>query len=230
MSWFHRTAKAEVGENPYTNAKQHWNAHESEILSSRTMWQIVGITCLLVALCSVGGIVYIGQQSKFIPYVIEVDKLGQSISVGVANKASPVDERVMHATIAAWISDARMVTPDTTVQRSAIFRLYAHLPTESAAIFKMHSYLQNDDTNPFKRAAEETVHVSITSVIPQSPKTWQVDWVEEVRDRQGALVKRTNMRALISVTIEADVQVDEEQIRRNPLGIYIQDFNWSKQV
>jgi type IV secretory pathway TrbF-like protein len=39
------------------------------------------------------------------------------------------------------------------------------------------------------------------------------------------------MRALISVyTLPTTTQTTEEQIRNNPLGTYIRDFSWSRQL
>jgi type IV secretory pathway TrbF-like protein len=41
------------------------------------------------------------------------------------------------------------------------------------------------DSSPFKRAAKEMVSTEIKTVIPQTPDTWQVEWMETTRDRQG---------------------------------------------
>ena len=164
----------EPQDNPYLNARRVWNAHEGEILSSRRTWQIIGILSLLIALSAVGGIVYIGQQSKFVPYVVAVDKLGNATAISRADRAAPVDSRVMQATLAAFISDARLVTPDIAVQRASIFRLYAHLAPKDPATLKMTEFLNgSEDANPFKRAEAETVHIEITSALPQSSETWQ---------------------------------------------------------
>ena len=84
---------------------------------------------------------------------------------------------------------------------------------------------------PSARAVTETVSIEILSVIPQTPDTWQVDWMESVRDRQGIMKdKPFRMRALVTVyTVPATPQTTEEQVRNNPLGIYVRDFSWSKQ-
>ena len=86
-------------------------------------------------------------------------------------------------------------------------------------------------SSPFRRAAKETVSTEIVSVIPQTPDTWQVDWIETVRDRQGILKGQPyRMRALVTVyTVPATPQTTEEQVRNNPLGIYVRDFSWSRQ-
>lgn len=221
----------EKEENPWLAARREWNAHEGGVIASRRMWQIVGICCLLIALTAVGGIIHIGQQSKFIPYVIQVDKLGQALAIGRADQAAPVDRRVLQATVASFISDVRLVTPDVAVQRKAVFNIYAFLRANDPAIQKIGEFYAEKATNPFHRAADETAFVEITSVLQQSPETWQVDWMEEVRDRQGGLKGKQRMRALLTIYITPPTaQTSEEEIRRNPLGIYIRDFNWSKQL
>ena len=39
----------------------------------------------------VGGIIHIGSQSKFVPYVVQVDRLGQAVAVAPADRAAPAD-------------------------------------------------------------------------------------------------------------------------------------------
>lgn len=231
MSTETKTAKDSTSANPYLNARRVWNAHEGDILSSRQTWQIIGILSLLIALSAVGGIVYIGQQSRFVPYVVQVDKLGQAATAGFADKAQPVDTRIIQATLAAFIADARLVTPDVTVQRAAIFRVYACLDRNAPGTTKMNEWLNSHGETPFTRAAKEMVHTEITSVLQQSPESWQIDWLEVVRERDGTLKGRTRMRALATVVIAPPTSsTDEEQIRRNPLGIFVKDFSWSKQL
>lgn len=218
-------------ENPYLAARRTWNEHVGSVVSSRQTWQVVGILAMLIALASVGGVIHIGSQSKFIPYVVEVDKLGQTIAAGPVTASDKADPRVIHATVADFISSARMVTPDIALQRKAIFKVYAHLSPNDPATAKMNEWFNGDDeASPFKRAAKEMVNIEIKSVIPQSPDTWQVDWVETTRDRQGTLKGQPEtLRALVTVYIaEPTTQTTDEQLRNNPMGIYVRDFSWSR--
>jgi type IV secretion system protein VirB5 len=220
-------------ENPYLAARRTWNEHVGSVVSSRQTWQVVGILSLLIALSAVGGMIHIGNQSKFVPYVVEVDKLGQAVAVAPAQRAALVDQRVVHASVASFISDIRLVTPDVALQRRAVFRLYAMLSANDPATAKANEWLNgSEDSSPFKRAAKETVSIEMLSVIPQTSETWQVDWMETTRDRQGmAKGQPVRMRALVTVyTIAATSNTTEEQVRNNPLGIYIRDFSWSKQL
>ncbi|MGC8276659.1 VirB8/TrbF family protein, partial [Escherichia coli] len=112
-------------DNPYLTARRTWNDHVGSVVSQKQTWQVVGILSLMIVLAAVGGIIHIGSQSKFVPYVYEVDKLGQTAAVGPMTRASKTDPRVIHASVAEFVGDARLVTPDVALQRKAVYRVYA---------------------------------------------------------------------------------------------------------
>src|SRR6516165_1498042 len=103
-------------QNPYLDDRRAWNSHVDRAYSAQHTWQLIG-------LAGVGGMAYVGSKSKFVPYVIEVNKLGEAMSVGPAQVAGPADPRVVRASLASFIASARLVTPDVTLQREAIFRV-----------------------------------------------------------------------------------------------------------
>ena len=74
------------------------------------------------------------------------------------------------------------------------------------------------------------VNVEIKTVLQQSPDTWQVDWVETTRDRQGTVkLQPVTMRALVTVyTAEVSSQTTDEQLRNNPMSVFVRDFSWSR--
>ena len=218
--------------NPWLNARGFMNDREIMFLSSRFGWMIMAIISLLIALGAVGGTLYVAHQSKFIPYVVQVDKIGQAVAVHRADRAVAVDPAVIHATVAAWIADARLVTPDIAVQRDAIFRVYAHMTSSDPSAHKMNSWMNGSpEATPFKRSEKITVSTEIISCIEQSPETWQVDWMENTFDREGNQIGKDRMRALVTVyVVPPSSGTTEDQIRKNPLGIFIKDFNWAKQA
>jgi type IV secretion system protein TrbF len=218
-------------ENPYLTARRSWNDHVGAVVSQRQTWQVIGILSLLIALAGVGGIIHIGSQSKFIPYVIEVDKLGQPMAAGPVQSTSRADPRVIHAMVAEFVGDARLVTPDVALQRRAVFRVYSKLSPNDPATQKMNEWLNGSpDSTPFRRAEKEMVSIEINTVIPQTPDTWQVEWIETTRDRQGTPKgKPVHWRALVTVYIaEVTPQTTDEQLRNNPLSVYVRDFSWTR--
>jgi len=111
------------------------------------------------------------------------------------------------------------------------FRVYGMLETKDPATGRMNEwYNGTKDSSPFVRAAKLTVNTDIGSVLPISATSWQVDWEETTRDRDGGLIgKPVHMRAMLTVYIlPPSTHARESDIQRNPLGIYIRDFNWEE--
>jgi len=216
-----KQAEKSALDNPYLNARRTWNEQVGSLVSTKQTWQLIGILSMLLGLAAIGGVIHIGSQSKFIPYVVEVDKFGQTRAQGAVQATTVADPRVIHALVADFVQDARMVTPDANLQAKAIYRLYARLLSGSPALAKMNELMNSETANPFKRAEKELVSVEIRTAIPQTDKTWQVEWTESTRDRAGA--------QLVTVTTQ-DItpQTTDEQLRNNPLGLYVQDFSWSR--
>jgi type IV secretion system protein TrbF len=218
-------------ENPYLSARRTWNDYTGSIIAARRLWQVVAIASLMIVLAAVGGLISVAKQSKFIPYIIEVDQVGKANAVAPVNPTTKADPRVLKAAVSEFIGDSRLVTPDIALQRKAIFRLYARLSPNDPATAKLNEWLNGSaDASPFARAAKIMVTTEIKSVLPQTADTWQIDWVETTRDRQGGIVgKPENLRALITLyTAEPAAEITEEQLLMNPLGIYVRDFSWQK--
>ena len=72
--------------------------------------------------------------------------------------------------------------------------------------------------------------VGPSAELPQTADTWQVDWVETTRDRQGTVKGvPVTMRALVTTyTADTTPQTTDEQLRNNPMSIYVRDFSWSR--
>lgn len=223
--------RAGESDNPYLSARRTWNSITGSTVASRRMWMFVGCVACCLLLVSVGGIIHIGSQSKFVPYVIEVDKVGNAVASGPIKSSTVADPRIIKSTVAEFVTDARLVTPDVALQRAAIFRIYSRLSPNDPATQKMNEWLNgSSESSPFNRAKRVIVNIEIKSVLPQTPDTWQIDWVETMRDRNGGIVdKPVTYRALVTVYVAApSANTTEEQIRMNPLGIYISDFSWQK--
>ncbi|MBZ0069840.1 MAG: conjugal transfer protein TrbF [Thiobacillus sp.] len=223
--------RAGEGSNPYLSARRTWNDHVGRIVALNKMLLLWGLAALMIVLVAVGGVIHIGSQSKFVPFLYEVDKLGQTRGVGPISTTSKTDPRVVSSMLSDWLNDARMVTVDVALQRRAVLRVYAKLSPKDPATIKMNEWLNgNPEKNPFKRAETELASVEIKSILQQTPETWQVDWVETTRDRTGALkTEPATWRALVTVyQAETNEGTTDEQLRANPANLFVRDFSWSR--
>lgn len=222
--------QTEITENPYLNARKQWNFIMGDMVASRQLWQFVGLMGLLIGLGGVAGMIYIGSQSKFVPYLVEVDKLGETVAVGRADVAQPADERIIKAMLASFLTNARTVTADVALQRKYILDVYSMLGTQDPATMKMNEWLNGTpESTPFKRAETVLVSVEVKSVLRQTENSWQIDWVETTRTHDGALAQPPrNMKGIFNIYTVPPTK--EEQLLRNPIGLFIKDFSWSAAI
>ncbi|MFO9752150.1 conjugal transfer protein TrbF [Legionella pneumophila serogroup 1] len=222
--------KNNLTDNPYLNAKRAWNFHTAGLMKSLQIWQLVSLGCLLITLAAIGGLITIGSQSKFIPLVFQQDASGNTLSVTRADKVGEASIDDYRAAAAHFIENIRMVSVDVALQKKAVFQVYSYLNQNDAALTKVQEfYSDKQHSNPFDRAAHEIVSIEIRSVLQESEDTWQVDWVETVRNRDGTLKEKpAQMKAIVTMYQDNELNdVSNESILKNPHLIYIRDFNWS---
>ncbi|CZP17758.1 TPA: conjugal transfer protein TrbF [Legionella pneumophila] len=225
--------KKHITQNPYLNARRAWNVHTAGLMKSVQVWQLVGLSSLLITLAAVGGLITIGSQSKFIPLVFQQDAQGNTLSVTRADKVGDASLEDYRAAAAHFIENIRLVSLDVELQKKAVFQVYSYLNANDAALTKVQEfYSDKQQSNPFERAVHEMVSVDIRSVLQESEHTWQVDWLETVRHLDGTLKDKPRMmKAMITLYQEEEIHdASSESILKNPHLIYVRDFNWSYEL
>lgn len=209
--------------NPYLDARAEWNERYGDYISQARTWKMATFVALGVATVSVIGVITMANTSRVVPYVVEVNKLGDPVGVTRADQARQLDPRVIKAQLGRFIVNWRSVSPDVAVQKRQVAEMYANLSAGDAGTVTLNDYMKAN--NPFERAASETVTVSIENVLQSAGETWQIDWLEERRSRHGELLDVKRWRASISPAYKQPT--NEQDILRNPLGLFIREISWS---
>ncbi len=225
-SWDNQKAPAVDQKRVYLEARREWNERYGDYIAREHAWKkgffLMGLTTLICA----GGMAYTSSQSKFVPYIVEVDKLGSAVAVQRADIAAKPDTRVIRAQLARWIENIRSVYHDAAAERINIEYAYAMLSRLDPAFIRLNDYLAKHD--PFERAKTQSVGVQIVSVMPITANTWQVQWKETTHSLKGEMVNSTEYQA--NLTIAIDPPTKEALLLRNPMGIYITNFEWSERL
>lgn len=210
--------------NPYLNAKAEWLERYGDYIRQKRNWQIVAFFCLAIALTSVLYVGYMGTQNKLIPYVIEVDKLGNTANVGMLKESTDLkSENVVKYSLNTFVYSWRTVWGNTEIQRKFIMDAYKYIKPKSGAFLQTNDFYRNN--NPFERGTKEKVKVKIKSIVPQNINTWQVEWEETTTNLVEEVLSKKTWRGLFQ--IEQITPTTEEQIMKNPLGIFVFDFNFA---
>src|SRR5271163_588346 len=63
----------------YFKARQEWDERYADLVLGKRNWQITAAGMMAITLVLAFGMVWVSTRSKFVPYVVEVDKLGYAI-------------------------------------------------------------------------------------------------------------------------------------------------------
>jgi len=217
--------------NPYVEARREWDERYADLVLGKRNWQIAAGGLLVVTLILASGIVWLTTRSRFIPYVVEVDKLGYALTVPQPLTPSAVPDvtaRMQRYEVAAFIRNARAVSTDPQVEHDMLNSLLAH--ARGAADRFLDAYYHSDGFthNPFKIAEKQTVSVQIDSILQLSPQSYQVRWAEIPHDLNGIEIGApTHWEAVLQTQI---LQPNSDNaILSNPLGFYVTQITWTEQ-
>ncbi|HBF28536.1 conjugal transfer protein TrbF [Rhizobium sp.] len=213
-------------DNPYLAARHEWNERYGSYVKSAALWRTIGILSLTMAVIGFSYGLYQSTQVKMVPYIVQVDKLGNAVTSGIPAQIEYADERVVRAMLGSFVTNFRSVTPDNVVEKGYIDRVYAMLRQADPATEKVNAFYRNN--SPFERARTMTVSVEVSNIVALSSQTYQVDWTEVERDRTGKELTTRRWRGVATVTLSAPQ--DEAIIRLNPIGLYLKDFDWTAQL
>lgn len=216
-------------ETPYMAARREWNERYGDYIASARNWRFIAMVLGIVSLILSAGSIYIGAQSKRIPYIVEVDKIGQVVNVSPAERTSVNSPRIVKAMLMRFIIDWRSVSPDAVVQKAATDRLYKMVPQGGASLEKINSYYR--DNSPYVVAQSQTVSIEpIGAPLPLSEQSWQVEWWETKRNLTGAQLSRIRYKGVLMIAFNPPKDENQALDLDNPIGLYVIDLNWSQQL
>lgn len=208
---------------PYQKASQAWDERLGSARVQARNWRLMAFGCLLLAAAIAGGLIWRAGQSSVTPYVVEVSDAGQVRAVGEAAEAyKPVDAQIAFH-LMRFITDVRSLSIDPIVVRQNWLDAYAYTTDRGATA--LNTYAQAND--PFASVGQKSVAVEISSVVRASDKSFQLRWVERTYVN-GGLAGTERWTAILTIMLQPPRNVD--QLRRNPLGIYVDALNWNREL
>ncbi len=207
---------------PYQRAGQVWDERIGSARVQARNWRLMAFGGLFLSSGLSAGLVWQSMQSRVVPYVVEVDQLGEARAVApAAAQYRPTDPQI------AWhlgrlISNVRSVSLDPVLMRENWLSAYDFV-TDRGALF-LGEYARS--ANPFGEVGNRTVSVQVTSVVRASDRSFQVKWTETAYER-GSLAGSSRWTAILSVVVKPPSSA--ETLRKNPLGLYVDPIDWSRE-
>ena len=208
---------------PYQRAAQAWDDRIGSARVQAKNWRLMAFGSLILVCGLAGGLVWQSTHGTVVPWVVQVDKLGeaQAVAPAVADYR-PSDPQIAWY-LAHFIAMVRSLPADPIIVRENWLKAYDF--TTTAGAMALNDYARAND--PFASLGKQQVAIDVSSVIRASPDSFRVAWVEH-RYQDGALAGTTRWTAILTIAVQPPT--DADRLRKNPLGIYVNAINWSKEL
>lgn len=208
---------------PYQRAAQVWDDRIGSARVQAKNWRLAFFGCLALSGGLAGGLVWQSARGTITPWVVEVDKLGQAQAIAPADADYRPTDPQMAFHLARFIEQVRAIPSDPIVLRQDWLRAYDFTTDRGAQA--LNDYARNND--PFAQVGKVQVAVDVSSVIRASNDSFRVAWTER-RYQDGTLIETSRWSAILSTVVQPPHNADA--LRKNPLGLFINAINWSKEL
>ena len=210
-------------ETPYQRAGQLWDERIGSARVQAKNWRLMAFGGLLLTTGLSAGLIWQSMQSRVMPYVVEVDRLGEARAVSPAtSEYRPTDPQIAWH-LGRFIANVRSRSLDPVLMRENWLSAY-DFATERASLF-LGEYARS--ANPFAEVGRRTVSVQVTSVVRASDNSFQVKWIEQAYER-GSLAGTSRWTAMVTIKMQPPRVADV--LRKNPLGLYVDAIDWSREL
>jgi type IV secretion system protein VirB5 len=227
MSLFKRPAahygKSPEPETPYQRAAQVWDERIGSARVQARNWRFMAFGSLVLSAGFAAALVWQSARGTVVPWVVQVDRLGQAQSVAPASADyRPTDPQIAWH-LARFVEQVRSIPADAIIVRQNWLRAYEWTTDRGATA--LNDYARAND--PFTRVGRQQIAIEVSSVLRASPDSFRVSWTEK-RYENGQLATTERWTAILTIVIQTPR--DAERLRANPLGIYVNAISWSREM
>lgn len=210
-------------ETPYQRAAQAWDDRIGSARVQAKNWRLAFFGTLALSSGLTAGLIWQGARGTIVPWVVQVDKFGEAQAVAPADAGyNPTDPQIAFH-LARFIEQVRAIPADPIIVRENWLRAY-DFTTDKGAL-ALSDYARAND--PFAKIGKEQVAVDVASVIRASADSFRVAWTER-HYQDGSLAETTRWSAILTIAVQTPRTPDA--LRKNPLGLFINAINWSKEL
>jgi type IV secretory pathway TrbF-like protein len=209
----------------YDSARKGWNDRVENAESNMRAWRWAALGTGMLLAGAVAGLVAAANQRPPRPLTVRVNTDGSAQVVGHAEEDFQPGPTELRYFLQHWLKLTREVPLDPVIVKSAWNEAYTFTTPQTAN--KLNAYARQS-SSPMAKVGVETVAVQVRAVIPVTPTSYQARWTETTFSDQGQVKDTAQWTA--TFTIKVNAPTSDEVAMVNPLGLYITDFNWQRDI
>jgi type IV secretion system protein VirB5 len=211
--------------NPYARSAAAWDERIGSARVQATNWRYIAFASIALALISTIGVVVIGIKKQVATYIVEVDKAGMPGRISLASETFQPAAAQVGYFIGEVVRLVRERPLDPVVMRQQWTKAYQFLA--GPAVNGMNEYAAADSglrNVPGEGATARTVEIK--NILQKSDGTYQVRWTETTY-ANGIRRSKEDFTGLFQIKLIPPR--DEADTFKNPIGVYITNFTWSRE-
>jgi type IV secretion system protein VirB5 len=217
------------GETPYLAAQQEWDNRIGSVVSQARNWRYAFFSVAALLFGTIAALIILANQQQVIPVVVALDKdSGEPTVVGPVDqkKYQPGPLEIKYF-LSQFVRHVRSIPLDQVLIKQNWLRAYSFLRKDAAGL--LNEMTQKDPNSPLKKIGKVLVTTQPISVL-QIPDTdsYQMRWKETVYSSQGSKLEEYTM--LATFIVELDPPKDSNTLQENPLGLFIKNFQWNREI
>lgn len=208
---------------PYQRAAQAWDDRIGSARVQAKNWRLAFFGVLALSGGLAAGLIWQSARGHIVPWVVQVDRLGEAQAVAPAEAGyRPTDPQIAFH-LARFIEQVRSIPADPVIVRQNWLRAYDFTTDKGGQA--LSDYARSND--PFANVGRVQVAVDVSSVIRASGDSFRVAWTER-RYQDSQLTETTRWSAILTIVVQTPRTPDA--LRKNPLGLFVNAINWSKEL
>jgi type IV secretion system protein VirB5 len=210
---------------PYQQAREEWDNRIGSARAQAKNWRLAALLTAAVAIILAGGLITLSLNSTVTPYVVQVNNDGVVQAIGPAAKTNyRPSPAVIEYFLVEFVSRVRAIPLDPVLAKKQWLKAYDYLRPEAATTLNEIAIKEQ----PFARVGKVTVAIRLKSVLPLSQSSYQLRWEETSFSKEGGALDSRGMTGVFNIEIKPPS--DEKTLRANPLGLFIKQFSWSRDL
>lgn len=209
---------------PFNPQLQHFDMICGQVMNENKHLKLATVVLVfIIAVLSIGITFFLTKRTQIVPALVTMNDFGETQYIGEVSRKNyqnfNIPEIAITYQVKKFLNCYKSLSSDKAVVKGNIEKAY-HLLTATSST-KFSTLLRED--NPYKEFGNHTKEIIFeTEPLRISKDTYQVDYQILTRTLTGVKLDEVRQRAVISVKV---LNPTEEDIKDNPLGIYITDFD-----
>jgi type IV secretion system protein VirB5 len=209
----------------FARAKEEWSDRIGGTIKAARNWRLAAFGSMAITLFAVAGLIVEARRSTVQPFYVRVAENGQPFVVGQVPESFTPTLNEIRWHLGQWLAWTRGIPLDPVVVKKNYQQALYFM--RQAAANKLNAWAQGDSR--LQAIGRETVEFSLIGIAPISgTNSYQARWKETVRNSEGGVKAEQRWMATFNVEIQPPTSADA--VSQNPIGLYIKDFQWSREL